>query len=175
MIAIIEDGPTSPAIGAQSMTRSMREQPRIGVTSDWLVARRSLLTGALAAWAGASRTIGPINLQVLAHEATHQLTFNTGMLNRRGDVPRSIAEGLADYGEVRKTTGPSAPGQLHRQNLFILVDARRTDIPWYPVAQLLADDRPFLLDWFARLKTLAYAQGWLSSPVRRAFGCRRAN
>ena len=36
----------------------MREQPRIDVGSDCLVARRSLLTGALAVWVGASGRAG---------------------------------------------------------------------------------------------------------------------
>jgi Protein of unknown function (DUF1570) len=108
-----------------------------------------------------SRRTGLLNLQLLAHEATHQLTFNTGLLNRRGDVPHSVGEGLAQYGEIRKTTGRTAPGQLHLRNLNTLATARRMDTPWYPVAQLLADDRPFLLDSFARLKNLAYAQAWL--------------
>ncbi len=109
----------------------------------------------------ASRRTGILNLHVLAHEATHQLTFNTGLLARSGDVPHSIAEGLAQYGEIRKTNGRTAPGQLHLQNLSVLAAARRMDTPWYPVAQLLADDRPFVLGSFVRLQNLAYAQAWL--------------
>jgi hypothetical protein len=42
-----------------------------------------------------------------------------------------------------------------------LLRARQSNTPWYPVAQLLADDRPFLLDSFKRLQSLAYAQAWL--------------
>ena len=102
-----------------------------------------------------------MNLHVLAHEATHQLTFNTGVLDRRGDVPRCISEGLAQYGEIRKSTGRTAPGQLHLQNLDVLSSARRMGTPWYPVAQLLADDRPCLLASFARFRKLAYAEAWL--------------
>ena len=109
----------------------------------------------------ASRRTGLANLHLLSHEATHQLTFNTGLLNRRGDVPRSLAEGLAQFGEIRKPTGRTAPGHLHLRNLNILAKARRMETPWYPVAQLLADVRPFLLASFARLKDLAYAQSWL--------------
>ena len=109
----------------------------------------------------AARRTGLANLHIIAHEATHQLTFNTGLLSRRGDVPHSIAEGLAQYGEIRKTTGRSAPGQRHLKNLNVLAASRRMYTPWYPVAQLLADDRPFLLGPFARLQNLAYAQAWL--------------
>src|SRR5207253_922227 len=44
-----------------------------------------------------------LNQIALAHEATHQLTYNTGMIEREGDVPLAIVEGLAMYGEIRKT------------------------------------------------------------------------
>jgi hypothetical protein len=109
----------------------------------------------------ASRRTGLLNLHVLAHEATHQLTFNTGLLTRRGDVSHSIAEGLAQYGEIRNTNGRTAPGQLHLQNLNVLSAARRLGTPWYPVAQLLADDRPYVLGSFMRHQKLAYAEAWL--------------
>ncbi len=107
-----------------------------------------------------NRLVEHLDLRRVAHEATHQLTFNTGLLDRRGDVPRSIAEGLAEYGAVRKTGRQIAPGFLH-EDLMTLLRARRSGTPWYPVAQLLADDRPFLLDSFKRLQSLAYAQAWL--------------
>jgi Protein of unknown function (DUF1570) len=108
-----------------------------------------------------SRRTGLENLHLLAHEATHQLTFNTGLLNRGGDVSHSIAEGLAQYGEIRKTSGRTAPGRLQLRNLGVLSAARRMGTPWYPSAQLLADDRPFVLGPFVRLQKLAYAQAWL--------------
>jgi Protein of unknown function (DUF1570) len=101
-----------------------------------------------------------LDLRRLSHEVTHQLTFNTGLLDRRGDVPRSIADGLAEYGAVRKTGRQIAPGHLG-ENMMTLVKARRLRTPWYPVAQLLADDRPFLLDSFKPHQPLAYAQAWL--------------
>src|SRR5262249_45777967 len=39
------------------------------------------------------------NIAVIMHEVAHQLSFNTGMLNRDGDVPVWLAEGLACYCE----------------------------------------------------------------------------
>jgi hypothetical protein len=100
-------------------------------------------------------------LQLLAHEATHQLTFNTGLFGRRGDVPRCIGEGLAQYGEIRRTGGRTAPGQPHKTNLYVLVRARRFGPPWYTIAQLVGDDRAFLQNPSARLLQVAYAQAWL--------------
>ena len=43
------------------------------------------------------------NMETLAHEGTHQLSFNTGLLNRAGDTPLCIVEGLGTHGESRKT------------------------------------------------------------------------
>jgi hypothetical protein len=120
-----------------------------------------------------SARIGLRNLRVVAHEATHQLTFNTGLLNLHGDVPRSIGEGLAVYGEIRKTTGRTAPGQLNRGSLDTLAAARRMGTAWPSVANLLADDRPFVHDSFARLRKLAYAEAWLLVHYLMKDGSRR--
>jgi hypothetical protein len=80
------------------------------------------------------------NLRALAHEATHQLTFKTGLLDRRGDVPACVIEGLAMYSEVRKFTGRTAPGQINQMRIHDLAAMQRRRIPWIPIAQLLADD-----------------------------------
>src|SRR5205807_4624560 len=39
------------------------------------------------------------NVNTIMHEVAHQLSFNTGMLNRHADVPLWLAEGLACYCE----------------------------------------------------------------------------
>jgi hypothetical protein len=104
---------------------------------------------------------GNENLRALAHEATHQLTFNTGLLERRGDVPACITEGLAMYGEVRKPTGRTAPGQINRMRLQDLARTQRRGIPWFPVAELLADDRLVRGSAGAYESLLAYAESWL--------------
>jgi hypothetical protein len=112
------------------------------------------------------------NLRNLAHEATHQLTYNTGLLRRGGDIPTSILEGLARYGEVRKSTGRTPPGQINRMCLQDLALTRR--IPWIAVATLLADDRDAKGAAGAQVKLLAYAEAWLlvhylmSDPARTA-------
>ena len=65
------------------------------------------------------------NVRTLAHEATHQLTFNTGLLNPRGDVPVSIIEGLACYGETRRLRGRNEPGLLNSPRLDDLAHVQR--------------------------------------------------
>jgi len=160
VVILADEGSLAAFNGDRRLQRSPTEANRHLVVPGQYNSRSNRLI-VLDMHAVASRRTGLLNLQLLAHEATHQLTFNTGLLDRRGDVPHSIAEGLAQYGEIRKTTGRTAPGQPHLRNLNILAAARRMGTPWYPVDQLLADDRPFLLDSFARLKNLAYAQAWL--------------
>ncbi len=53
------------------------------------------------------------NTIALMHEATHQLTFNTGLLDRQGDVPLFLSEGLAMYGETRRPSGKEKVGELN--------------------------------------------------------------
>jgi Protein of unknown function (DUF1570) len=110
------------------------------------------------------------NMRVLAHEATHQLTFNTGLLNRQGDAPVAIVEGLACYGEARRLHGRNEPGLLNSEQLDSLAHVQRR-ANWIKLADLLTDDSPA-----AGVNTdqmqLFYAQSWLlifslmNSPAR---------
>ena len=103
---------------------------------------------------------GPTNLRVLAHELTYQLTCNTGLLDREGDVPACIAEGLAMYGEVRKSDGRTAPGQLNRMRVTDLTRLQRRKISWISVSRLIEDDT-WARNAATRVGLLAYAENWL--------------
>lgn len=99
------------------------------------------------------------NAQTLAHEGTHQLTFNTGLLDRAASPPVCIVEGLGTYGEPRKVIGPSDLGRINIQRLDDLAKLRRvTD--WIPSRDLLINDKIFREGLVARLM-LAYAQSWV--------------
>ncbi len=99
------------------------------------------------------------NIRTTAHEATHQLTFNTGLLERKGDIPLCIVEGLAMYSEVRRTTGRTIPGENNTLRLSDLASQQRLKIPWVPVADLLTEDSHLRLP--ARESLLGYSEGWL--------------
>ena len=60
---------------------------------------------------------GHKNVTTLAHEGTHQLAFNTGLLNRKADAPRAVVEGFALYGETGSLHGPATPGQINGTRL----------------------------------------------------------
>jgi Protein of unknown function (DUF1570) len=110
------------------------------------------------------------NVRVLAHEATHQLTFNTGLLNRGGDAPAAIVEGLACYGESRRLRGRNEPGLLNSDRLDDLAHFQRR-VKWIKLADLLTDDSPATGASYDQMQ-LFYAQGWLliyslmNSPAR---------
>jgi hypothetical protein len=99
------------------------------------------------------------NMETLAHEGTHQLSFNTGLLNRTGDTPLCIVEGLGAYGEPRKTAGPSDFGRFNLRRMDDLARIQRR-VPWIPVRQLLGDDSVLRAGNAARIM-LGYAQSWL--------------
>jgi hypothetical protein len=99
------------------------------------------------------------NVKTLAHEGTHQLTYNTGLLNRRGDAPRAVVEGLASYGETRPLHGRGEPGQVNGTRLDDLAHIRRR-VRWISATELLTDDSATFGNTLDQT-LLAYAQGWL--------------
>jgi hypothetical protein len=99
------------------------------------------------------------NVRTLAHEATHQLTFNTGLLNRRGDVPFAIFEGLACYGEIRRLDGRTQPGEINSVRLDDLAQIqRRAD--WIRATDLFTSEESAYGTSLDQT-LLAYSQSWL--------------
>jgi len=100
-----------------------------------------------------------LNMETLAHEGTHQLSFNTGLLNRAGDTPHCIVEGLGMHGEPRKTSGSSDFGRLNLRRMNDLAKIQRR-VPWIPVRELIGNDSVFRAGNADRI-VLGYAQSWL--------------
>lgn len=101
------------------------------------------------------------NIMTVMHEVAHQLSFNCGLLNREGDVPFWLAEGLACYCEATDGGSWQGIGAANPQRLRLLATARAnkgsrllalTDLitrdDWMPTSR---DDQTTLL---------AYAQSW---------------
>jgi hypothetical protein len=108
--------------------------------------------------ANAGDLVRKANTLSLIHEATHQLTFNTGLLDRSKDVPECVSEGLAMYAEVRGLDGKTHKiGDVNTDRLELLpgTDANAS---WFPMKKLFTDrnllEAP---DTFQQ----AYAQSWL--------------
>lgn len=102
---------------------------------------------------------GIANMTTLAHEAMHQLCFNTGLLSRQADTPLAIVEGLAMYAENRKLNGRSDLGRLNRSRLDDLAHILRRH-KWIPFKELITIDQS-ILSTGRDLVDLFYAESWL--------------
>lgn len=102
---------------------------------------------------------GVANMTTLAHEAMHQLCFNTGLLSRQADTPLAIVEGLAMYAEVRKLNGRSDLGRLNRSRLDDLAHILRRQ-KWIPFKELITIDQS-IINRGSDLVDLFYAESWL--------------
>lgn len=107
-----------------------------------------------------------VNLFALVHETAHQLTFNTGILDREGDLPLAILEGLATYVEMWRPRTKNAVGGVNLPRL----EALRQSDDWIPVADLLAGDKAFE----PQTEQLAYAESWLLVHYMLRLSARRA-
>jgi Protein of unknown function (DUF1570) len=113
---------------------------------------------------------GHKNVTTLAHEGTHQLAFNTGLLSRQGDAPRAVVEGIALYGETGSLHGPAVPGHVNATRLDDLAHIQRRE-KWISATDLLTDDAVAFGKTLDRT-LLAYAEGWLlvyylmQTPIR---------
>jgi len=98
------------------------------------------------------------NTFILVHEAIHQLTHGTGMLERGGDVPVAISEGFATYGELWRNAGrEKILGHVNRPRLAVLSNPGEGR-DWIPLDELLGTDELF---YDPKTEQLAYAESWL--------------
>jgi len=101
-----------------------------------------------------------VNVGTIMHEVAHQLSFNGGMLNREGDVPVWLAEGLACYCEATEAGNWQGIGKPNAQRTQALAAQLRAKAGFLPLRALLASD-----DWLRRATStpqviLGYAQSW---------------
>jgi hypothetical protein len=96
------------------------------------------------------------NTVALMHEATHQLCFNTGLLDRQGDTPLAVSEGLACLGETRRPDGRVGFGAMNVERLAML-SGRRAPAP-IALPDLIVNDALFEDPSLAQG---AYARSWL--------------
>jgi len=94
-----------------------------------------------------------VNLFTLVHETAHQLSFNTGILNRQVDLPVCVSEGLATYVELWRPGVKNAIGGVNRPR----IEALRQAVDWIQIGDLLADDTALE----PKTAQLAYAESWL--------------
>lgn len=100
------------------------------------------------------------NISTIMHEVAHQLSFNCGMLNRDGDVPAWLAEGLAVYCESTVKGAWQGIGEPNPQRAAALARQLSAKGEFFSLRALAADD-----DWLRKAKqlnqvVLGYAQSW---------------
>ena len=100
------------------------------------------------------------NIGTVMHEVAHQLSFNSGLLDRKGDVPLWLAEGLACYCESTTNSAWQGVGEPNPMRVETLAVQVRHKGQLLPLKRLIQSD-----DWLWRNATagqavLGYAQSW---------------
>jgi hypothetical protein len=96
------------------------------------------------------------NIGTTMHEVAHQLSFNTGMLNRKADMPIWLAEGLACYCEATENDYWLGIGQPNSGRVASIAAALNGHGQLIPLRDLLAWD-----NWRLTNNVLVgYAQSW---------------
>src|SRR5262249_40188250 len=65
-----------------------------------------------------------VNVSTLMHEVAHQLSFNGGLRNRKGDMPAWLAEGLAMYCEPSIKGSWQGIGEANPMRAAVLARAK---------------------------------------------------
>ena len=100
------------------------------------------------------------NIETIMHEVAHQLSFNCGLLNRDGDVPCWLAEGLACYCESTQNGAWQGIGEPNYSRAAHLGRGLRGPPGLLPLRTLIESD-----DWLRKAPgvdqiVLGYAQSW---------------
>jgi hypothetical protein len=100
------------------------------------------------------------NIGTVMHEVAHQLSFNSGLLDRNGDVPVWLSEGLACYCESTTNGAWQGVGEPNAMRAETLAAPVRGKGRLIPLKNLIQSD-----DWLRRgaateQVVLGYAQSW---------------
>jgi len=98
-----------------------------------------------------------VGLGTIMHETAHQLSFNSGLLERTGDVAVWLAEGLACYCEATEDGSWRGIGEVNPQRLGDLHAALKRGSRLLLPEELVRDD-----EWRNNSKKvlLGYSQSW---------------
>ena len=127
------------------------------LANNWLVTFdfRSLLNQPRNPGAGDPRLD---NTLALVHEVFHQLSFNTGMLDRQADFPLCLSEGLAEYAETWRPAHRDIIGSINRRRRLAIDQELRAGSRWINVKELLSRDE---LQDEPKTAQLARGASWL--------------
>jgi hypothetical protein len=100
------------------------------------------------------------NISTIMHEVAHQLSFNGGLLNRTGDAPAWLVEGLAVYCESTVKGAWQGIGEPNPQRAAVLEGPAGGRGSFLPLRALVQSD-----DWLRKARStqqvvLGYSQSW---------------
>lgn len=102
----------------------------------------------------------PFNVATIAHEATHQIAFNTGLHTRYADNPLWLTEGMAMYFESPQAGSTSGWKSVGKVNPFRLRPFRKfaeKARPANSLKTLVSSDKRFTAE---KTAPSAYAEAW---------------
>jgi hypothetical protein len=100
------------------------------------------------------------NIGTIMHEVAHQLTFNSGMLNREGDVPFWLAEGLACYCEATQHGSWQGIGEMNTERMEPLIGPVHGHGRFISLFDLITQDTWLDARPGRPSPLLVYAQSW---------------
>lgn len=97
------------------------------------------------------------SLSTAMHETAHQVSFNCGLLNRRGDLPLWLCEGMACYCEATDRGSWQGIGEPNQERIVPLAEVLAGRGHFIPLKVLVEGDR-----WrdHSGAVLLGYAQSW---------------
>lgn len=144
--------------GRNQALQQHEEKVRERIRNAKTVNERRVLSAAL------SRQVEEIrdgtNVSTLMHETAHMMSFNCGLLNREGDVPLWLAEGLACYCEASsdgRWLGIGKKSEQRLKTLKLVFQGKRVLVP---LRDLLKDDQWFRGPKASKYGLSGYAQSW---------------
>jgi hypothetical protein len=100
------------------------------------------------------------NISTIMHEVAHQLSFNGGLLNRRGDAPAWLVEGLACYCEAAVHGAWQGLGEPNPTRANVLAGPARGRGNFLPLLALVANDAWLHKAPDTKQALLGYSQSW---------------
>jgi hypothetical protein len=100
------------------------------------------------------------NIGTVMHEVAHQLSFNCGLLNREGDKPIWLAEGLACYCEATQNSTWQGIGEPNAERLAPLAKVLSVHSKLIPLKELITSDAWLHGAKNVTIPIVGYSQSW---------------
>ena len=100
------------------------------------------------------------NIATVMHEVAHQLSFNCGLLDRKGDLPMWLCEGLACYCESTSNSAWQGVGEPNPDRLSTLGEVIHGQGTLLDLKDLVESDRWLRERRDERSVLLGYSQSW---------------